>query len=84
MIKQNTTKYINRSIDTSKYLTTKNIFLQEIFLLNMTETYWGVCSEKKPSEIPGNILIDLERLGKIWKFKKSDENNLVKQRVFIS
>ena len=68
-IKQNTTKYINGIIDTSKYFTAKKIFLQEISLLNMSKTYWGVCSEKPSEKILGNKLIDLERSSKIGNLK---------------
>ena len=80
MIKLNTTKYINSSSDTSKYLTTKNIIYKKALCL-IRQKHTGKSIVKKPSEeILGNILINLERSGKIGNLKGATKTTLLNNR----
>ena len=83
IVNDNKTEYykgINDSIDTSKYLTTKNIFLQEISLLNSSKTYWESVVKNPSEKILGNILFDLERSGKIENLKGATKTTFLSNK----
>lgn len=76
IIKENTTKYISSSIDTSKYLTVRNIFYKKPLCIKC-QKHTGESLENPSIQVFGNVLIDQKRSVKIGNLKGVTKTTLL-------